>query len=168
MSLGYLLGCTLSFHLQGAILGRNDHGAIQHSNLAKTLYAPSHPRAPAWAQWRQQELDTGRFCALLAAVRRHASTCEDARRTLRYFQTNRHRRRYPEFRAQGLRTSTGVVEAGCRVAIGTRLKRASMYWTLRGANAIIDLRCCKLSGRFQDFRERRPAPRIACWSPSLF
>ncbi len=51
--------------------------------------------------------------------------------------------------------STGVVEAGCKVAIGTRLKRAGMHWTVAGADAIIALRCCKLSGRFEDFWERR-------------
>ena len=59
--------------------------------------------------------------------------------------------RYHDFHAQGLCTSTGVVEAGCKVAIGTRLKRAGMHWTLSGANAIIALRCCKLSRRFADF-----------------
>jgi hypothetical protein len=51
--------------------------------------------------------------------------------------------------------STGVVEAGFKVVIGTRLKRAGMHWTVRGANAIIALRCSKLSGRLEDFWERR-------------
>ena len=69
--------------------------------------------------------------------------------------------RYPDFRAQGLCTSTAVVEAGCKVAIGTRLKRAGMHWTIRGANAIIALRCSKLSGRFEDFWERRAQSLVA-------
>jgi hypothetical protein len=63
--------------------------------------------------------------------------------------------RYSEFRAQGFCTSSGVVEAGCKLAIATRLKRAGMHWTLRGSNAIIALRCSRLSGRFQDFWENR-------------
>jgi hypothetical protein len=50
-----------------------------------------------------------------------------------------------------------VVEAGCKVAIGTRCKRTGMHWTVGGANAIIALRCCKLSGYFEDFWERRLA-----------
>jgi hypothetical protein len=50
---------------------------------------------------------------------------------------------------------TGVVEAGCKVVIGTRLKRAGMHWSVKGANAIIALRCSKLSGRFEDFWECR-------------
>jgi hypothetical protein len=69
--------------------------------------------------------------------------------------------RYPEFHQAGLCTSTGVVEAGCKVAIGTRLKRAGMHWTLRGSNAIIALRCCKLSGRFQDFWEHHTQKKAA-------
>jgi len=53
------------------------------------------------------------------------------------------------------------LEAGCKVAIGTRLKRAGMHWTVAGADAIIALRCCKLSGRFEDFWERRSATAAA-------
>jgi hypothetical protein len=74
--------------------------------------------------------------------------------------------RYPKFHAQGLRTSTGVLEAGCKVAIGTRLKRSGMHRTVNGANAIIALRCSKLSGRFEDFRERRSDRAAAGFHPS--
>jgi hypothetical protein len=56
-------------------------------------------------------------------------------------------------------TSTRVVEAGCKVVIGTRLKRAGMHWTVKGANTIIALRCSRLGGRFEDFWERRSDQR---------
>lgn len=136
--------------------------AKQHlSDLGKALYGPTAPRAAQWAERRKEELDTGKFLALLNGIRRQVSHSEEARRCLHYFQTNRHRMRYPEFHAQGLCTSTGVVEAGCKVAIGTRLKRAGMHWTVQGSNAIIALRCSKLSGRFQDFWERRSERRAA-------
>jgi hypothetical protein len=136
--------------------------AKQHlSDLGKALYGPTAPRAAQWAERRKEELDTGKFRALLTAIRRQVCHSEDARRCLHYFQTNRHRMRYPQFHARGLCTSTGVVEAGCKVAIGTRLKRAGMHWTVHGSNAIIALRCAKLSGRFQDFWERRTERRAA-------
>jgi hypothetical protein len=33
-----------------------------------------------------------------------------------------------------------------------------MFWTVRGANAILALRCCYFNGRFEDYWEaRRPA-----------
>ena len=62
---------------------------------------------------------------------------------------------YPEFHQQGLCTSTGVVEAGCKVVIGARLKWAGVHWTVSGANAIIALSCSKLSSRYEDFWDRR-------------
>jgi hypothetical protein len=61
----------------------------------------------------------------------------------------------PHFRAPGLCVSSGVLEAGCKLAIGTRLKRAGMHWTLAGADAIIALRCCRLNRRFDDFWQRK-------------
>jgi len=136
--------------------------AKQHlSELGKALYGLTAPRALQWADRRKEELDTGKFQALLTAIRRHVPRSEDARRCLHYFQTNRQRMRYPEFHAQDLCTSTGVLEAGCKVAIATRLKRTGMHWTVPGSNAIIALRCAKLSGRFQDFWERRSEPKAA-------
>ena len=63
--------------------------------------------------------------------------------------------------AQGLCVGSGVVEAGCKTAIGVRCKRAGMHWTVAGADAIIALRCCILSGRFEDFWERRSAAAVA-------
>ena len=136
--------------------------AKQHlSDLGKALYGSTHPRAAQWAERRKEELDSGKFRALLLAIRRQVPRSEEARRCLRYFKINQNRMRYPEFHAQGLCTSTGVVEAGCKVAIGTRLKRTGMHWTIRGSNAIIALRCCKLSARFQDFWERRTERKAA-------
>ena len=136
--------------------------AKQHlSELGKALYGLTTTRAFQWADRRKEELDTGKFQALLTAIRRQVPRSEDARRCLHYFQTNRERMRYSELHAQGLCTSTGVVEARCKVAIGTRLKRTGMHWTVPGSNAIIALRCSKLSGRFQDFWERRSEPRAA-------
>lgn len=125
------------------------------STLAKTLYGATSPKAHQWARRRHDQLDAGKFSDLLRAVRHHSATSEEARKCFQYLHRNRERMRYPHFEAQSLCTSSGVVEAGCKLAIGTRLKRAGMHWTMRGSNAIIALRCSRLSGRFQDFWERR-------------
>jgi hypothetical protein len=68
-----------------------------------------------------------------------------------YFDRNADRMRYPAFRTQGLFVGPGVIEAACKTVIGARLKRSGMFWTVRGANAIIALRCCRLSRRFEDY-----------------
>ena len=70
---------------------------------------------------------------------------------LGYFEKNASQMRYAEYRRKKYFVGSGVVEAGCRTVIGQRLKQSGMRWSVRGANAIIALRCCILSGRFEDF-----------------
>jgi hypothetical protein len=89
--------------------------AKQHlSDLGKALYGHTPSRATEWTERRKKELDTGKFQALLNAIRRQIPRSDEARRCLHYFQTNRDRMRYPQFHAQGLCTSTGVVELAAR------------------------------------------------------
>jgi len=47
------------------------------------------------------------------------------------------------------------LRAGCKTVIGSRLKQSGMFWTVRGANAIIALRCCRFSARFEDYWDTR-------------
>ena len=136
--------------------------AKQHlSDVAKSIHGAGSDLAQQWARERYDELDAGDIDAVLNVLRLHSPKDDEARKCIDYVERNRERMRYPEFRAAGLCTSTGVVEAGCKVAIGTRCKRAGMHWTVAGANAIIALRCCKLSGRFEEFWERRAQRRVA-------
>ena len=65
--------------------------------------------------------------------------------------------RYPDFKRQNLFIGSGVVEAGCKTVIGSRLKMSGMFWTVRGANAILALRCNILNGDFEDYWEARRA-----------
>jgi len=136
--------------------------AKQHlSDVAKSIYGAGSDPAQQWARERHDELDAGDIDAILNSLRLHSPKDDEARKCIDYIERNRERMRYPQFRAAGLCTSTGVVEAGCKVAIGTRCKRAGMHWTVAGVNAIIALRCCKLSGRFEGFWERRAQRRAA-------
>jgi len=136
--------------------------AKQHlSDVAKSIYGAGTDLAKQWARERHDELDDGKLDAILESLRQHSPQDDEARKCIEYIERNRERMRYPDFRAAGLCTSTGVVEAGCKVAIATRCKRAGMHWTVAGADAIIALRCCKLSGRFEGFWERRAQRRVA-------
>jgi len=95
--------------------------------------------------------------ALRALYSAHPDVAEKIRTEADYFETNSERMRYPEFRRQHLFVGSGVIEAGCKTVIGCRLKRSGMFWTVRGANAILALRCCHLNGRFEDYWEARRA-----------
>lgn len=128
-------------------------------DVAKDIYGAGSDLAEQWATKRRDELDKGKIDDILVALSVHAHANEEARKCFDYVTRNRHRMSYPAFRAQGLSVGSGVVEAGCKTAIAVRCKRAGMHWTVAGADAIIALRCCKLSGRFDDFWERRSASR---------
>jgi len=107
-------------------------------------------------------LDEGKIEDLVASLRSIVSSNPELSEKIRieadYFEKHTERMRYPEFRAQHLFVGSGVIEAGCKTVIGSRLKQSGMFWTVRGANAIIALRCCHLNNRFEDYWEaRRPA-----------
>jgi hypothetical protein len=72
-----------------------------------------------------------------------------------YFERNAERMRDPQFRKRQLFVGSGVIEAGCKTVIGSRLKRSAMFWTVRSANAVIALRCCRHSRHSDDYWERR-------------
>jgi hypothetical protein len=130
------------------------HANEKLAEVAKAVYGPGTDLAQQWRHQRCTELKAGDIDAVLAALGTHFSI-KEARECHRYIKTNRDRMRYDQFHAAGLCTSSAVVESGCKRAIGLRLKQGGMFWTVEGANAIIALRCCRLSGRFEDFWERR-------------
>jgi hypothetical protein len=82
---------------------------------------------------------------------------KEARTAIGYFEKNKERMRYAEFRDRGLFVGSGVVEAACKHVIGQRLKQSGMEWSVRGANAIIALRCAEASNRTEDYWEDRAA-----------
>ncbi len=124
--------------------------------VSRQLHAGHDARIKAWADERCDELETGQFEAVLAALR-SASDCEEARHCVTYMERNRDRMRYAAFRAAGLCVGSGVVESGCKSIVGSRLKQSGMRWTVDGANAILSLRCCTKSGRYEDFWASRSA-----------
>ena len=126
--------------------------------MAKALFPHHKPTRDNWAEARCDDLEQGRLEGLLTTLRTHADNCEAARKCANYIDTNRDRMRYPEFRAQELCVGSGVVESGCRTVVG-RLKQSGMYWSLDGANEILALRCCVLSGNYEDFWAHRAGNR---------
>ncbi|MBL8227806.1 MAG: ISKra4 family transposase [Bryobacterales bacterium] len=139
---------------RAAQIGDRYHVKERLSTVGKDLFSAGSSGAKQWIQDRWDELDAGALDDLQAAIEAHAGVSEEAQKCSGYLINHRERMRYPEFEAQGRCTSSGVTEGGCKSVIGTRCKRSGMRWTVRGANTILALRCCILSGRFQDTWER--------------
>lgn len=150
-------------HFPGALQIVDLFHARQHLwDLARLLYPGEDTHQRQWILRHQPKLDDGKIEKLVRYLYSLETSSPELTETIRmvadYFLRNAERMRYPEFRRQHLFTGSGVIEAGCKTVIGSRLKQSGMFWTVRGANAIIALRCCRLSGRFEDYWEaRRPA-----------
>lgn len=141
--------------------------ARQHLwDLVRALYPNQTVPQKAWMKIHQKRLlDRGRIEKLVEALRairsRNPEVAEKLRVEADYFARNAERMRYPKFRRQHLFVGSGVIEAGCKTVVASRLKRSGMFWTVRGANAILALRCCHLNGGFEDYWESRQAARAA-------
>ena len=136
--------------------------ARQHLwDLARLLYPGEEAHQRQWILRHQTKLDDGKIEKLVGYLCSLETSSPELTATIRqaaaYFQRNTERMRYPEFRRQHLFVGSGVIEAGCKSVIGSRLKQSGMFWTVRGANAIIALRCCRLSARFEDYWDTRRA-----------
>jgi len=120
-----------------------------------------HPEKPAvrhaWLNPLVDLLWEGQISRLLGRLRRIRTHPEQVQLFIAYLEKNQARMRYGEFRSQNLFIGSGVVEAGCRSVIAERLKKSGMHWSVRGANAIIALRCCIESGDFEDYWQLRRA-----------
>jgi hypothetical protein len=135
------------------------HAREHYWNVAKAHFGNDKDKMSQWAERCRRKLDEGEVEEVILFIRQVLSSAEHGKeiceREINYFEKNKERMRYDEFRRQGLFVGSGVLEAGCKTVIGQRLKQSGMHWTVNGANSIIALRCCILSNRWEDFWEYR-------------
>lgn len=127
------------------------HAKEKLHEVGRAIYGNHSDLAGQWADLRCDELDAGSIEVLIAKLKKASADCKPASQAVGYFSTNIERMRYARFRSEGLCVSSGVVEAGCKDAIGARHKRSGMRWSVDGANDIAALRCYVKSDRFDDF-----------------
>ncbi|MCZ2073893.1 MAG: ISKra4 family transposase [Bryobacterales bacterium] len=143
-------------HFPGAIQIVDLYHARQHLwELFAKLFPGDDKASKRWLARCLDRLDQGKIEALVKIIGTLQPASEELAKSVgneaEYFERNAERMRYPAFRTQGLFVGSGVIEAGCKTIIGHRLKQSGMFWTVHGANAIIALRCCRLSRRFEDY-----------------
>ena len=148
-------------HFPDAIQIVDLYHARQHLwEVARQWHPHDELKQKSWMKAHQKcLLDKGKIEKLVGALRSidtaNPEVAEKIRTEADYFERNAERMRYPKFRRQHLFVGSGVIEAGCKTVIGSRLKQSGMFWTVRGANAILALRASRLSGRFEQYWENR-------------
>lgn len=141
------------------------HAREHYWAIAKGAFGTDMGAMKAWAKKRKKELNKGAVEKVIAAIQELKPATKEAKELYKkeaaYFERNKERMRYKNYRKQHLFVGSGVVEAGCRTVIGQRLKQSGMHWTVKNANNIIALRSCILSNRWENFWEYRASLPIA-------
>lgn len=131
------------------------HAREHYWNIARLVFKERSRRMWRWTNKRMEELDRGDVEAVIRALKRLKPKTDaisrEVDKTIGYYEQNKERMRYDNFRALGLFVGSGVIEAGCRSVIGQRLKQSGMHWSVKGANGVIALRCILLSHHWDDF-----------------
>jgi len=142
------------------------HACEYLQKLAKALFPKDEELAnQAFGRWRTT-MRQGKIRLVIEEARQkmphHGPRRQAVEKVLAYFKRNRKRMRYHTFRKQGLFIGSGVVEAACKTVVGKRAKQSGMFWTVDGAQCVLDIRCSVLDGTFDDYwhyrnQQRRPA-----------
>jgi hypothetical protein len=133
--------------------------ACEHLNLlSATLYgegsALARRRYRLWRKWLLKDKITDVIAQAKTDLPTQKQTRKLARKQIAYFVRNQPRMRYQTFRQAGYFIGSGVVEAGCKVVVGQRLKQSGMLWSLKGAGHLLTVRCALMSGWFETFWKR--------------
>jgi hypothetical protein len=141
-----------SIHFPGAVQIVDWFHALEKLwDVSKEVYGEGSKKASHWMAKVQSILAEGNIEGVIRALRRLKSHCAKIQETISYFQNNKERMRYKYFRRKGYFIGSGVIESSCKHIVGQRLKRAGMRWSAQGADAVLQLRICRLNNQWQDF-----------------
>jgi hypothetical protein len=145
--------------------------AVEHLSLAaEALFGKGTDAAKTWYRnyaKKLKEEDHGpqsilRSMDYHAQIRTLSATRRKDLATQRtFFQRNKAKMTYADFRRRGLPIGSGPVEAACKTLVKTRLGRSGMRWSREGGQRILDLRTYAKSNRWNPFWQQYKELRYA-------
>jgi hypothetical protein len=113
--------------------------------------------AKVWVGQQKERLLSGKAADVVSAIEGWQADTAEARdvkrRELSYFKQHleRGRLRYPEYMSAGFNIGSGMIEAGCKAVVQSRMKGAGMRWSKEGAEAMLHMRAAWCSQGGADF-----------------
>jgi hypothetical protein len=127
------------------------HGTEHLAKVTKWIHGEGTPAAKKWYRAAQKQLYQGHAQQianqLKAIAVTHPDLAEDLEREAGYFETNKRRMQYLEFREDGFVIGSGMVESGCK-QYKARFCGAGMRWKRDGIERLIPIRSAVMSGWF--------------------
>jgi hypothetical protein len=72
-----------------------------------------------------------------------------------YLKKNQDRMQYNKYLEQGYPIASGVIEGACKHFVKDRMERAGMRWTIKGAQAMLEIRAVYLNEHWDQFSKFR-------------
>jgi hypothetical protein len=134
------------------------HAVEKLWKVAHCFYAEGSEEAMAWVRKQTLRVLQGKVSQVIKGMRHSATKRglqgakrETVDKVAAYLRRNRKYMSYDEYLRQGLPIASGCVEGACKNLIKDRMERSGMRWSLRGAEAMIQLRSLYLSGDLDDY-----------------
>ena len=148
-----------SMHFPEAVQILDYFHAKEHLRELSRIVRPNEYRSrklfEKWSKW----LDNNRVLDIVKDARKKIC-CKGHRRNIgereiKYLETNCKRMMYGTFKEKGYFIGSGVIEAGCKTVVGKRTKQSGMFWQVKGAQNILNIRCAILGNTYDKFWEYR-------------
>lgn len=72
---------------------------------------------------------------------------------VKYFQNNKSRMQYNDYRSKGYPIGSGCIEGACRYLVKDRMEMTGMRWKVKGAQAVLSLRSAYINGDLNGYWE---------------
>lgn len=128
------------------------HGSQHLHSVANEVFGKGSRAARAWVEPRKDDLWAGAVDQVIQSLHHLGLTDKcwpaEVSQAPGYFETNRDRMRYSEFRAAGYPIGSGTVESGGNNVVHLRMRRPGQGWARAHVNGMLALLCEYHSGRF--------------------
>lgn len=142
-----------------------EHAREHLEAVANAVWGEKSSRTIDWVKSRKTRLLHGKVHHVIKELREHArrvgpppkdASADHPKKIIAsnvaYFEHNAARMQYHRYRKLGYPIGSGAVESGCRHVIAQRMKiTASMSWSQRRAETMLQLRCLVRSGQWDQF-----------------
>lgn len=141
-------------HYADATLILDMYHAMSYVGEAGSAAFKKRKRASEWIENQRTLLLNSEVEAVLANIKKLKIPKELLDTTYQYLDSNRDRMDYLAYRKRGILIGSGAIESAHRTVVQKRCKRSGQRWSIQGAQRVLNLRVCWMSGRWNIVRNK--------------
>jgi hypothetical protein len=133
--------------------------ALEHLGEFCELFRKEQVAKPAYAKWRDMLWEGDVFQVIEEMkIRRdiEVKNRDKAQKHINYFEKNKWRMQYHEYRARGYPIGSGIVEGQCKLVVSKRFKGNGMRWKKADNAAVLDARLAVLNNTLDEYFVPKP------------